>query len=104
MTTPYAIGRRSEYYVRQMLRKMGATIVIRSAGSHSQADLIAIFPDKGEIWLVQVKQSKRGTTIMEHNLEFEELKTLEGNYKVRTGFFYHGKDGWDSTFARDEMP
>jgi len=101
MGTRYTRGRSAEYYVMKKLRELGATFMVRSAGSHTLADIIAFFPDKGEIWLVQVKQSKKGVSVFKLNLEYEELVSLRGDYRVRTGFFYHGKDGWDNTFARD---
>lgn len=104
MGTRYTRGRSAEYYVRNKLEKLGAALVIRSAGSHSPADLISIFPDRGEIWLVQVKQSKRGVSIFKTNLEYAEYKTLEGAYKLRFGIFYRTKKGWGDTFAKDEVP
>lgn len=51
----YKIGRQFEYYIKQKLKKEGA-LVIRSAGSHSPFDLIAIKPDG--IYFIQCKRAK----------------------------------------------
>jgi Holliday junction resolvase len=48
----YASGRRFEYRVRNDLRRMGF-VVVRSAGSKTPIDLIAI--SKGELWFIQCK-------------------------------------------------
>ncbi len=53
----YSKGRRFEYRVRHHLINMGF-VVFRSAGSHSQADLIAL--RSGEVWLVQCKATIDG--------------------------------------------
>lgn len=55
----YVKGRRVEYYIKDTLQKMGAEVVIRSAGSRTPFDLIAIFPRRQEIWLIQVKKDLR---------------------------------------------
>ena len=73
----YRRGRRLEYRVRDDLKRMGAELVVRSAGSRGPCDLVAIFPDRGEIWLVQVKSTRRAER------ELEILKKLEGTYRVR---------------------
>ena len=53
MTTNYSRGTRFEYQVRDDLRQRGF-VVVRSAGSHSPADLVAL----GDLvpWLVQAKR------------------------------------------------
>ena len=40
---------------------MGASLVVRSAGSHGSMDLVGVFPD--HIKLVQVKSSKYDLTV-----------------------------------------
>lgn len=52
----YKIGRRFEYYIKHKFKKQGA-LVIRSAGSHSPFDLIAIMPEG--IWFIQCKRAKK---------------------------------------------
>lgn len=56
MTTNYARGRAFEYRVRDYLITLGY-VVLRSAGSHTPIDLIAIFGD-GEILFVQCQRRK----------------------------------------------
>lgn len=99
----YGKGRRAEYYVRDKLEKMGATLVIRSAGSHSPADLIAIFPEKKEIWLVQVKAHSKRSSIFQDNLEYAEYKTLEGIYQLKFGFYHKTSNGWFNTFEKSHL-
>lgn len=94
----YGRGRRAEYWTINRLKKLGATLVIRSAGSHKAADIVAFFPDKKEVWLCQVKTSKKGVNIEQVTKDYPEFAKLEGNYRVRTGFFYKGKASWRSTF------
>ena len=52
--TPYQRGARLEYRARDVLRQQGY-VVVRSAGSHGPADLIAL--NRREILLVQVKHA-----------------------------------------------
>ena len=56
MSNKYKIGRYFEYKVKNALEKRGA-YVIRSAGSHSIADLIVIY--KNSIKLLQLKKSSK---------------------------------------------
>jgi len=58
MPINYERGRNREYYIRNLLIKKGYDIVIRSAGSHSFADLIAINKKTKEILFIQVKPKK----------------------------------------------
>lgn len=66
MTTPYARGRAKEYKLKHLLEDEGL-YVIRSAGSHSFADLIAIDDKNAIIRFIQVKsrgkekKKKRGS-------------------------------------------
>jgi len=53
--TNYAKGRRAEWAVRDLLQESGA-IVVRSAGSKSPADLVAMFPHR--TYAIQVKTYK----------------------------------------------
>lgn len=53
--TNYTKGRAKEYSVRRALLKEGWDIVIRSAGSHSPVDLVAIDKKERNIRLIQCK-------------------------------------------------
>jgi Holliday junction resolvase-like predicted endonuclease len=49
----YTSGRAKEYAAIRELKRRGASLVVRSAGSKGLADLVAIFG--AVVWLVQVK-------------------------------------------------
>lgn len=94
----YGKGRRAEYWVIAHLKKKGASLVIRSAGSHKDADIVAFFPKKKEVWLVQVKTSKTGINILQITKEYPDFGKLDGTYEVKTGYLYKDVSGWHSTF------
>ncbi len=96
----YRTGRNAEYYVASKLRKLGASLVFRSAGSHGFFDLIAIFPKKRQIWLIQVKTSKHGVSIKRVQKNYVPIWDFAGTYKVKAGFFYKDITGWKHTFKR----
>jgi Holliday junction resolvase len=56
MSTNYTAGRAIEYKAVAMLRSKGITAV-RTAGSHSEFDVVGIAPSR--IYLVQVKKFKK---------------------------------------------
>ncbi len=65
MATNYQRGRAFEYRARDELYLRGALIVVRSAGSKTKVDLVAVFPalqsymewpPEPEVWLVQCKR------------------------------------------------
>jgi len=94
----YRAGRSGEYYVRDKLRDLGAVEVARSAGSHGHADLIAFFPATREIWLLQVKTSKKGVSVGKVKNDYVALTKLEGAWTVKAGWFIRAKEGWKSNF------
>jgi len=55
MNTNYVKGRAAEYQVVAELRKQGALIAQRTAGSHSLIDVVGLMPD-GSVKLIQVKK------------------------------------------------
>jgi len=68
MATNYERGRAFEYRVRDKLYDMGAAAVVRSAGSKTKIDLVALFDiiesptvwgASGDVWLVQCKRDGR---------------------------------------------
>lgn len=64
----------------------GATLVMRSARSRGPADLIAVFPGRQEIWLVQVKaEDVRSARDLAER--FKDLKSLEGDYRLMPVLF-----------------
>lgn len=91
----YKIGRRAEHYVIGKLKKLGAALIIRSSRSLTPADLVAVFPKQRQIWFVQVKTSRRGTSLYLMPAYYPELKAIEGIYVVKGGFFVKEK-GWRS--------
>lgn len=60
MATNYSRGRAFEYRTRDhlMSKHIGASYVMRAAGSHTLADLCAFFRE-GKPWLVQCKRDGR---------------------------------------------
>jgi len=80
--TPYEKGRVLEYYCRKVLEHRGADHVVRTARSRGVFDLIAIFTDKREIWLVQVKKSKTSTTKDRIRVGYGRLSKLGGLFRV----------------------
>lgn len=79
----YVRGRRAEQYVKDLLRSMGADLVVRSAGSRGPVDLVAFFPDEGEVWLVQVKAGSRGLGREERERLEDLAARLQGLYFIR---------------------
>ena len=69
----YVSGRRFEYTIKKALEKLG-WIAIRSAGSHSPFDIIAI--KEGRILLLQLKKYKGGH--MPQAEYYKEMKKLFG--------------------------
>ena len=61
--TRYQSGRVVEWKVRDMLLSAGASIVVRSAGSKTLADLVAMFKDS--TWAIQCKRAKPSTAEVE---------------------------------------
>jgi len=57
----YKKGRRYEYYWKNKLEKQGY-IILRTAGSHGFADLIAISPEKEEVLFIQIKTFRKNIT------------------------------------------
>lgn len=64
--TLYNQGRHFEYRVRDLFEESDY-FVVRSAGSHGQADLVAIPKDGTRPLLVQCKHTKRGISAAEWN-------------------------------------
>jgi Holliday junction resolvase-like predicted endonuclease len=80
----YKYGHKIELKAKDELIKKGATIVVRSARSLTPIDLIAFFPDRKEIWLIQCKAKKQAPkhkTTLQRRLK--DLKTLEGTYTCK---------------------
>jgi len=88
----YRKGYVVELRARDDMRKLGATCVIRSSRSLTPVDLVGIFKDRREIWLVQVKGYREAPDDIEKlRKEFKELAELAGTYKVRTFVFMKKK-------------
>jgi len=89
----YRSGYLVELKARDELIKQGAKIVVRSARSLSPTDLVAIFPDKKEIWLVQCKKEEAPENLETLQNRFRELKSFEGTYNCKAYVYMkkHGK-------------
>lgn len=83
MNRNYKNGAAKEYRVRKKLLEEGWDIVIRSAGSHSSFDLVAIkapqFGTEGQMMLIQCKPNG---AVYERNKAWEEIKRFAGYYRV----------------------
>ena len=75
--TNYARGRAVEWKLIHWHKANKATVTARTAGSHSQIDVFAIYEDTRTIVFQQVKRSKTG--------RFEKVKVpfRNGTYYVR---------------------
>lgn len=71
----YARGRRAEYRAVRDLERAGY-LVVRSSGSHSPVDLVAVSP--AGVRLIQVKSDSDGRTMRPSELEAvrDELRAL----------------------------
>jgi len=96
--TRYAIGRSAEYYIIGKLQSAGANLILRSAGSHGPADLVAFFPASRQILLIQVKTSKKGVRLNKVRNNFVALTKFEGTWTVKAGYFIRAKEGWRSNY------
>lgn len=90
VATNYERGRRFEYRTRDALIKRGAVYVVRAAGSHTRADLVALFDprDTRQPWLVQCK---RDGTLPYH--ERQELTDIAWKTGARPVLAQAGKNG-----------
>jgi hypothetical protein len=73
----------TELKAKEQLSRMGATLIIRSAGSKSPADLVAVFPQLREIWFVQVKSSNMPKNSESLRRRFQRLSELKGDYTCK---------------------
>lgn len=78
----YIAGRRKEYKIRDQYKKMGFDLVIRSSGSHTPIDLVAIDSKNKKIVLIQCK-SKNMSEKKKQDLIFELIQ-YDGEYTVIT--------------------
>ena len=87
MNRNYKNGREKEYRTRKKLLEDGWEVVVRSAGSHSPFDLIAVKKPRdgcdastlGEILLVQCKPKD---SPYERNKAWQAIKAYGGEYHV----------------------
>jgi hypothetical protein len=90
--TRYKAGYVVELKAKEELFKQGAALVVRSSRSLTPIDLIAIFPERKEIWLIQCKKTeapKKPEKIVE---KYSVLKKLEGAY-ICKAYLYAKREG-----------
>lgn len=91
-TSSYRKGYVIELRCKEILKSFGATHVIRSSRSLTPADLVAIFSDQREIWLVQVKAGREAPDDVDKlRREFKNLAELKGTFRVKTFVFMKKK-------------
>ncbi len=76
----YRRGRDKEYRVKKKLEKQGFT-VLRTAGSHGFADLVAIDEVNNFVDFIQCKPRSMGEKAKERLIK--EMPLEEGDFKVR---------------------
>jgi Holliday junction resolvase len=86
MNKNYISGRAAEYAVVKELRKQGAVVAQRSAGSHSPIDVFALMPN-GRVRLIQVKKG-------ESPLELEKLESLPCAVNISIELWRKTDGGW----------
>lgn len=74
-TNNYRTGTRLEYRAMDLLRRRG-WFVVRSAGSHGAADIVALSPTDGRVVLVQCKAGSL------HHEEWQRLRSLCLRYRA----------------------
>jgi Holliday junction resolvase len=84
--TLYHKGRRLEYQFKKLLEKQGY-IVLRTAGSHGFADLIAVGRD-GEVIFYQLSYRFEKT-------KYKKLMDIALERKIRIFYIVKAKRGWD---------
>ncbi|MDD5406993.1 MAG: hypothetical protein PHE73_08665 [Sulfurovaceae bacterium] len=82
MRTNYSRGRAYEYKVIKEMEKNG-WFCIRSAGSHSPVDIIALQKLKDETFAVKFLQIKTSIKFKEKTYFFEEIDTTGGKFFVK---------------------
>jgi Holliday junction resolvase len=102
IATNYERGRAFEYRTRDALTKKGAVYVMRAAGSHTKADLVAFFETapghfwKPEpAWLVQCKRDGRLP-----EADRTELVDIARRTGAKAYLAAAGKNGRGVTFTR----
>ncbi|RLG36793.1 MAG: hypothetical protein DRN91_07130 [Candidatus Alkanophagales archaeon] len=78
----YKRGYVVELRAKDKLYELGAEVVVRSSRSLTPIDLIAFFPRKKEIWLVQVKARELPKDLARLRKRFTDLINLSGTYTV----------------------
>jgi len=91
MAKPYRSGYFIELKAKDELKKMGF-MVIRSARSLTAVDLVAIHPERGELWLIQCKKREAPKQPEKITEKYQVLKKLEGTY-ICKAYLYAKRDG-----------
>jgi len=92
MTSRYKAGYVIELKAKEDLLKQGAELVVRSSRSLTPIDLIAIYPEKNEIWLIQCKKQEAPKNPAAITERYSALKKLKGTYICKT-YLYAKKGG-----------
>ena len=94
----YRYGRDKEYLIQNMLQSEYYTI--RSAGSHSAVDIVALHKEKQKVVLLQVKSTKdfkRAVTYLRQG--YEEISEAPAIYERRVVVFVKGKIAFDISLS-----
>ena len=80
MNKNYQKGRRKEYKIVKELREKGFYIAQRTAGSHSEVDVLGVDTENMEILLIQAKPNSMSEN--QKKKIIEKNKKLNGLFKV----------------------
>ena len=90
--TRYTLGVKAEYAARDKLLEMGASLVVRSAGSHGPVDLVAFFPDY--TLLVQIKTTTRKNPSYRDDLDKLAAVDVASNCVKELWCWFRNKRAW----------
>lgn len=95
----YRYGRDKEYLIQNMLQSEGY-YTIRSAGSHTAVDIVALHKEKQKVVLLQVKSTKDFKSAVTYLRQgYEEISEAPAIYERRVVVFVKGKIAFDISLS-----
>lgn len=97
----YRYGRDKEYLIQSMLEAEGY-YTIRSAGSHSAVDIVALHKERAKVLLLQVKSTKDFKNAVTYLRQgYEEISSAPNIYERRVIVIVKGKVIFDVSLSDD---
>lgn len=107
MNKNYNRGRIKEWEAKKILEKEGFT-VLRTAGSHGCADIIAALydPPYEEVWFIQIKRFKKTATTAQKHAVVNEASSKFEEARIppivnRAILIYQDGHGWETYYLGD---